>query len=106
MTNNSGVICIKANTKDNEGLRTFANQISQISQSAAFHNINVVDVLITNTDARNLVKQLKKLDEKEEFTFVLIYSPTQICASPEEYRLFVAEVKRFGAAVCYNRTPY
>ena len=99
-----GVLVLKAKT-DKKGLKTLAYQVAQITTQATKTNIKIIDCVVTFGGAKDILREVKNLDGQKEFQSLLIYSPSQICKTEDEFKSLVATLqKEYGVGVrCYRR---
>lgn len=88
-----GVIALKAKT-DKAGLRTMAYQVAQITTQAVKNDIKLIECIITFGGVKDILREIKAMDSKKRFEYLLIYSPSQICKDLLEYRAFVEILER------------
>lgn len=88
-----GVIVLKAKT-DKASLKTFAYQVAQLTTQATKTNIKIVDCIVTFGGAKDILREVKKLDGQKRFENILIYSPNQICKNALEYQDLVATLEK------------
>lgn len=90
---------------DKESIKTMSYQIAQITTRCVEHNIKIIDCLITFGGTKDILREVKKLDNKVHFDYLIIYSPKQISQSAEEYNAFVETMKtEFKVEVVPYRT--
>ena len=100
----TAVMVLKTST-DKASLEELAFESSQLTALAIQDSIKLVDCVITFQGCKDILKQLKRIDRKRRFDYVIIYSPHQIAKNAGEYNAFVqvcrdayqAEVKYFRA---------
>lgn len=88
-----GVIVLKVKT-DKASLKTFAYQVAQLTTQATKTNIKIVDCIVTFGGAKDILREVKKLDGQKRFENILIYSPNQICKNALEYQDLVATLEK------------
>ena len=84
---------MKAKT-DKASLKTFAYQVAQLTTQATKTNIKIVDCIVTFGGAKDILREVKKLDGQKRFENILIYSPNQICKNALEYQDLVATLEK------------
>lgn len=100
----TGVIAIKVN-RDKDGIKTALAQAAQLATTCVKTDIKIVDCIPTFIGAADIIKEVKKIDRKRRFDYLLIYSPNQIAKSPQEYKEFVSALKHdFQIEVQYLRS--
>lgn len=99
----TGVVAIKVN-RDKDGIKTAMSQSGQIATACVKNDIKIVDCIPTFIGAADIIKEVKKIDRKRRFDYLLIYSPNQIAKNAQEYKEFVSILKHdFQIEVIYLR---
>ena len=78
---------------DKENIRALAFQVSQITTRCVQHNIKLIDAIIIFGGVKDILREVKKLDRKERFDYIIIYAPRQIATTEQEYQDFVATMR-------------
>lgn len=78
---------------DKASLENLVSQSMQIAVYCLNNNLNPIGCVLTFRSCEDILKQLKKLDNKERFEYVVIYSPRQIAKNHAEYTEFVQAVR-------------
>ena len=87
-----GVMAFKVrNTK--EDIRTLAYQVSQITTDCVHQDIKITDCIITFGGVKDIMREVKKLKERKEFDYLLIYSPTQFTSVHADFLSFANALK-------------
>ena len=98
------VMVIKAKT-DKAGLNTLAFQSAQIATYAIANNLEIIYCIIATNGIKEILREIKKLDERVIFHSIILYSPVQIAKDADEYNDFVETLdKEFDIAVRYCRS--
>lgn len=79
---------------DKESIKTTSYQIAQITTRCVHHNIRIIDCIITFGGTKDILREVKKLDSKVRFDYLIVYSPAQVAQSEEEYNDFVSVMKK------------
>lgn len=99
-----GVMALKTKS-DKESIRTLAYQVCQITTHCVKQNIKIVDCIVTFGGIKDFLREIKKLDTKKEFNYLLIYSPHQIAKSEQEYLEFANILEKdFQIEIKYLRS--
>lgn len=83
------VLAIRMKT-DKRSLCTSAYQIAQITTTAVYKNFVIEDCIVTFGGLKDLLREVKAVDGRTPFSYLLIYSPVAFTQSPAEYRDFVS----------------
>lgn len=85
-------------------LEIMAKQVAQITTACVENNIEVIDIIITFSSTKDILKRVKSLTEHKEIKVLLIYTAKQIAETEQEYRDFVADMQDwYGIKVlCYR----
>ena len=86
------VVALKTKS-DKASLITFAYQLSTIVTKCVHSNFEISDFVVTFGGTKDVLRELKKIDVKKRFEYVVVYSPKQIAQNAEEFNDFVAQVK-------------
>lgn len=99
----SAVIVLKTST-DKASLEDLVWQTSQLTVFCLQHKVEPIDCVVTFRGQDDILKQLKRVDRKKRFEYVIIYSPHQICKGRTEYNTFVKDCREiYKAEVKYLR---
>ena len=99
----SAVIVLKTST-DKASLEDLVWQTSQLTTFCLQHKVEPIDCVVTFRGSDDILKQLKRVDRKKRFEYVIIYSPHQICKGRVEYNTFVSACREiYKAEVKYLR---
>lgn len=88
-----GIMVLKSKT-DKASLKALAFQVSQITTRAVKADIELVDCIVTFGGAKDIVREVTRLDAQKRFDSILLYSPSQIFEDAVEYRAFVELMKQ------------
>lgn len=88
----SVVIALKTKS-DKASLMTFAYQLSTIVTKCVRSDFEVSDFVVTFGGTKDVLRELKKIDAKKRFEYVIVYSPKQIAQNADEFNDFVTQVK-------------
>lgn len=80
----TGVMAFKVKS-DKESIRTLAYQTSQITTQCVKQNIKIIDCVITFGGVKDVLREVKKIDSKKRFDYLLVYSPNQIAGNKEDF---------------------
>lgn len=86
------VVALKTKS-DKASLITFAYQLSTLVTKCVHSDFAVSDFVVTFGGTKDVLRELKKIDAKKRFEYVIVYSPKQIAQSAEEFDDFIAQVK-------------
>jgi hypothetical protein len=101
----NGVMCFKAKT-DKDGLKTFAYQVAQVTTECVHRNIKLVDCIVTFGGEKDIIREVKKIDAKRKFDYLIVYSRTQIGFSETEMLAFMDYISNnFDITVVCLRSP-
>ncbi len=96
-------IALKVRT-DKSSLEDLVYQSMQIAAYCLNNNLKPIGCVLSFRGCDDILKQLKKLDRKDRFEYVLIYSPHQVAKDRGEYNGFVQAVRNiYKAEVQYLR---
>lgn len=88
----TGVLAFKVKS-DKESMRTLVYQTSQITTQCVKQNIKIIDCVITFGGVKDVVREIKKIDNKKRFDYLLIYSPQQIANNKDDFIALVDILK-------------
>lgn len=77
-----------------EDIKTLTFQVSQITTRCMNHNIKLFDTIVVFGGIKDVLREVKKLDEKGRFDYLIIYSPWQIAQTEQEYNDFVLTMQQ------------
>lgn len=77
-----------------EDIKTLTFQVSQITTRCVHHNIKIVDSIVVFGGIKDILREVKRLDRKERFDYLIIYAPRQIAATEQEYEDFVLTMQQ------------
>lgn len=100
----TGVMAFKVRT-DKESLKVLAYQVSQITTECVHRNIKLVDCIITFGSSKDIIREVKKIDTKRKFDYLIIYSRNQIGFSETEMLDFMKAMDEYEVRVVALRTP-
>lgn len=89
----TAVVAFKVKS-DKENIKALAFQTCQITTRCVQHNIKVIDAIIVFGGVKDILREVKNLDRKERFDYIIIYAPRQIAATEQEYQDFVATMQQ------------
>lgn len=100
----TAVVAIKAKG-DKAGIKTALYQGMQIATKCTNDNVKVIDCVPTFGGTKDIIRELKAIDARKRFDCVIVFSPSQVAKTPEEFKDFVAVVEStFKCEVCWLRT--
>lgn len=79
---------------DKENIKALAFQTCQITTRCVQHNIKIIDAVIVFGGTKDILREVKKLDKRERFDYLIIYAPRQITQTEQEYNDFVATMQQ------------
>lgn len=88
----TGVLAFRVKS-DKESMRTLVYQTSQITTQCVKQNIKIIDCVITFGGVKDIVREIKKIDNKKRFNYLLIYSPQQIANNKNDFIALVDILK-------------
>lgn len=88
----TGVLAFRVKS-DKESMRTLVYQTSQITTQCVKQNIKIIDCVITFGGVKDVVREIKKIDNKKRFDYLLIYSPQQIANNKDDFIALVDILK-------------
>lgn len=91
--NGIGVMAFSTKS-DINSIRALTYQVTQVYTEATANWINVVDCIVVLGGAKEILRELKKLDNKRRIDFLLLYSPRHIAKTKEEYLEFAETVRK------------
>lgn len=88
------VIAVKAG-KDKAGQNAIVHQVAQITTKCCYYNIEIVDGFVSFGGLKDIKKEAVKIFEKRPYKYLMLYAPSQIAQSQQEFRDFVEELEQF-----------
>lgn len=93
MSTKTAVLAIKAKG-DKASIKSTVYQVTQMVTACVRDNIQIIDCAISYSGGiKSLIKDLKLIDSRKRFDFVIVYSPMQIAKDPKEFAEFREEVE-------------
>lgn len=80
----TGILAFKVKS-DKESIKALVYQASQITTQCVKQNIKIIDCVITFGGVKDVLREVKKIDSKKQFDYLLIYAPNQIANSKEDF---------------------
>ena len=100
----TAVVALKAKG-DKASIRTAIYQSMQIATKCTKDNVAVIDGIVTFGGTKDIFRELKTIDARKRFDYVIVFSPAQIAKTKQEFEDFVAEVEStFKCKVVWLRT--
>ena len=89
----TAVLAIQAKG-DKASIKSTVYQVTQMVTTCVRDNIQIIDCAISYSGSiKSLIKDLKLIDSRKRFDFVIVYSPMQIAKDPKEFAEFQQEVE-------------
>lgn len=85
------VIALKVKN-DKAGIKICVKQACQLFLSAYKAGIEVADVIITFGGAKDILREIRSIDAISEVNTLILYSPSQICSTSDEFKAFTDAV--------------
>ena len=84
MSIKTGVLAFKVKS-DKDSIKTLIYQTSQITTQCVKQNIKIIDCAVTFGGVKDILREVKKIDSKKRFDYLLVYSPNQIDGNKEDF---------------------
>lgn len=88
------VVAVKAG-KDKAGQNAIVYQVAQITTMCVHNNVELVDGFVSFGGLKDIKKEAIKIFEKKPYKYLILYAPSQIAKSPQEFKDFVDELDQF-----------
>lgn len=100
----SAVLAVRAKA-EKASIYALVHQVVGMTGLCINNNAKIVDCAFVFSGTKELIKELKKIDARKRFDYVVIYSPAQIAESKEEFTSFVDTVEQqFKCRVTWLRS--
>ena len=89
----TAVIAIKVKG-DKSSIKTTVYQVAQLATECYKNGIKIVDCAIAYSGGpKSLIRELKTIDARKRFDYVIVFSPMQVAKDKREFAEFQQEVE-------------
>lgn len=100
----TAVVALKAKG-DKASIRTAIYQSMQIATKCTREDIKIIDGIVTFGGTKDILRELKTIDARKRFDYVIVFSPAQVAKTEQEFEDFVNTVEvAFKCEVHWLRT--